>query len=142
MAKKTNYVCSAVLEEWWYGWILTRDSYAWEQMSSMIYLICDGVATKFNPKSPEDHQEHVHDAWAQIMEKIKSGKLRFTHGKAPVFYLLTTTAFRILFSKMNKQKKQREHYKKYSFDFVQSKCPEMLPLLEHPQAMMADAASM
>jgi hypothetical protein len=132
MAKK-NYVNSTILEEWWYGWIKTGDEYAWEQMSMMICLICEGVATKFNPKSPEEHQDHVHDAWSQIMEKIRTGKLRFTHGKAPVFNLLTTTAFRILFSKMNKLKKQREHQKKYSQEIVQSKYPELLPQLRSSQ---------
>ncbi len=136
MAKK-NYVNSTVLEEWWYGWIKTRDPYAWEQMSIMISLICSGVATKFNPKSPEEYQDHIHDACAQILDKIKSGKLRFTHGKAPVFNLLTTTAFRILFSKMNKQKKHREHQKKYSQEIVQTKYPELLPSLRSSQEFMS-----
>jgi hypothetical protein len=130
MSKK--YVDSTELQEWWHGWNVTQDEAAWNMMSQMIYRICEGVATKFHPRSPEEHQEHIHDAITQTLEKIRNGRLRFIHGKAPVFNLLTTTVFRILYSKMNRQKKQREHLKKYTYDCIQKNLPDMLPLVEYP----------
>ena len=133
MAKKSeHYVSSNELEDWWEKWLDTKQDNAWEEVSHRIYRICGGVATKFNPRNEEEHQEHVHDAWYQTMDKIKSGKLRFTKGRAPVFNLITTTVFRILYSKMNRQKKQREHHRKYAYQFVQHHMPELLPSVEYP----------
>jgi hypothetical protein len=130
MAK--HYVNSVELENHWDNWLQTSDPVSWDHMSTSIYQICNGIATKFNPKSEEDYIEHVHDAWSQTMDKIKTGKLKFTKGRAPVFNLITTTVFRILFSKMNKQKKQREHHKKYAYQFIQNNMPELLPTVEYP----------
>jgi hypothetical protein len=130
---KKSYVDSNELEEWWHGWNVTGDDKAWNMMSEMIYKICEGVSTKFHPNTKTDeHIEHTHDAFIQTLDKIKSGKLRFIHGKAPVFNLLTTTVFRILYSKMNRQKKQKEHLKKYTYDCIQKNTPEMLPMIEYP----------
>lgn len=123
---KKHYVNSVELEEWWQGWIVTKDPFAWDEVSDRIYKMCLGIATKFNPKDEEEYNEHVHDAWTQTMDKIRSGKLRFIRGKAPVFNLITTTVFRILYSKMNKQKKQREHQKKYATQYIQKHNPELL----------------
>jgi len=120
------YVNSAELEEYWYGWLLTKDNENWVKMSDMIYKICEGVATKFNPRSEDEHCEHIHDAWIQVMDKIKNNKLRYIHGRAPVFNLITTTIYRILYSKMNKQKKQKEHQDKYIFNTLQIMHPELL----------------
>lgn len=121
-----HYVNSKELEEWWLGWCVTHCLVAWEETSERIFHICCGVATRFNPKTDEELQEHAHDAWFQVMEKIKSGKLRFTPGRAPVFNLVTTTVFRILYSKMNKQKKQRDHHKRYTVQHLQEHNPELL----------------
>ena len=129
--KGVHYVNSAELEAWWQGCI-TGDPYAWEQMSESIYQICCGIATHFNPRDEEEYQDYVHDAFSQTIEKIKKGKLKFTPGKAPVFNLITTTVFRILYSRMNRQKKQREHYKYYAYQIVQKQCPEMLKMIEYP----------
>ncbi len=139
--KSKHYVNSAELEEWWQGWINTRCEHAWDHMSNMIHRICSGIATKFNPKDEDELHDLIHDAWVQTMDKIKTGKLRFTHGKAPVFNLITTTVFRILYSKMNKQKRQREHHKKYTYRYVQEKAPELLPVLENPGREMCASAS-
>jgi hypothetical protein len=130
--KNKHYVNSAELEEWWQGWIVTGCPYAWQQMSDNIYKICSGIATHFNPRDPEEYEEHVHDAFLQTLEKIKTGRLKFTRGKAPVFNLVTTTVFRILYSKMNRQKKQREHQKRYTYQFVQKYEPELLHQVEYP----------
>lgn len=124
--KKPNYVSSKELEEWWMGWIVIRDPYAWEMMSGMIYKICEGIATKFHPPSPDEHQEHTHDAFLMTMEKISNGKLTFTPGRAPVFNLLTTTIFRHLYSKMNKEKRRKQHTAKYIDKIITEKHPELL----------------
>lgn len=139
--KSKHYVNSAELEEWWQGWINTRCEHAWGHMSNMIHHICSGIATKFNPKDEDELHDLINDAWVQTMDKIRAGKLRFTHGKAPVFNLITTTVFRILYSKMNKQKRQREHHKKYTYRYVQEKAPELLPVLENPGREMCASAS-
>lgn len=139
--KSKHYVNSAELEEWWQGWINTHCEYAWANMSNMIHRICSGIATKFNPKDEDELHDLINDAWVQTMDKIKTGKLRFTHGKAPVFNLVTTTVFRILYSKMNRQKRQKEHHKKYTYRYVQEKAPELLPVLENPGREMCVSAS-
>ena len=115
---KKNYVNSKELENWWTNYLDTGCSLAWEQMSERIYLICCGIATKFNPKSDEEYNEHVHDAFLQTMDKIKKGKLKFTPGRAPVFNLITTTIYRILYSKMNKLKKHNDHMRKYATQVI------------------------
>jgi hypothetical protein len=127
-----HYVNSQDLEDWWQGWLVTECPFAWSQMSEMIYRICQGIATKFNPKDDDEYQEHIHDAFAQTMEKIRMGKLRFTRGRAPVFNLITTTVFRILYSKMNRGKKQREHNKRFTFEWVQKNVPELIHNFEYP----------
>lgn len=126
MAK--NYVNSKVLEEYWIGWQTTGCDYAWEQMSKMIYKVCEGVATHFNPPTPEDYIEHVHDAFFLTMDKIHRGRIRMIPGKAPVFNLLTTTIFRHLYSKMNKEKKRKQHLSKYIYKYVSENHPEMLSI--------------
>jgi hypothetical protein len=140
--KGKHYVSSQELEEWWQGWLVTQCPMAWEEMSNRIYLMCQGIATHFNPRSDDEFQEHVHDAFAQTIQKIKLGKLRFTRGKAPVFNLVTTTVFRILYSKMNRQKKQREHQRKFAYQQIQQKAPELLSEVEYPFAERAKKAEL
>lgn len=124
--QKKNYVNSKELEQWWAGWNLTSCDYSWEKLSEMIYKICQGVATKFNPKSEDEHIEHTHDAFIITLEKIKDGRLKFIRGKAPVFNLLTTAIIRQLCSKMNKEKRHKKHHAKYTFQFVSENYPELL----------------
>lgn len=109
-----KYIDSNLLEEWWQGWNITKDPHAWDQINSMVYKMCSGIATHFNPRSEDEHQEHVHDAYMLTIEKIRNGKLKFTPGRAPVFNLLTTTIFRQLYSKMNKEKRRRNRHTDYS----------------------------
>lgn len=138
---KKFYVNSQELEEWWLGWMVTGDNFCWEQMSNMMYQICEGVARRFNAKPDSDeYVEHVHDAITQTLEKIKLGKLRYIRGKAPVFNLITTTVFRILYSKMNRQKKQREHDKRFMYEFVQKHMPELLPTIDYPYNQKKDSS--
>jgi len=109
-----KYVDTKELERIWGEWLVARDPLKWDSLALMVYKICDGVSTHFNPKSEDEKTEHVHDATTAILDKINTGKLRFTAGRAPVFNLLTTTAFHHLYSKMNKEnriKRQMEKYK-------------------------------
>lgn len=124
MANKQHYVNSADLEEWWMGWIVSEDEYAWGQLAKMIYKMCHGISCKFNPSNEEEHQEHTHDAFLQTLEKIKLGKLKFTPGKAPVFNLLTTAIIRQLCSKMNREKRRKTHTLKYAERTLLQKNPE------------------
>jgi hypothetical protein len=123
--RKKFYVDSKALEEYWTGWLTTDDEYAWSKMSDMIYQMCGGIATHFNPATQEIHEEHTHDAFMLTIEKIRLGKLRFEPGRAPVFNLLTTTIFRHLYSKMNKEKRRKTHHAKYIEKFINEECPEL-----------------
>ncbi|MDP1712241.1 MAG: hypothetical protein Q8K86_07270 [Candidatus Nanopelagicaceae bacterium] len=108
-----KYVDNKELEAVWGSWLKEPNPIDWEHLSLMIYRISEGVATHFNPKDEDEHVEHTHDALTAILHKIKEGKLKFTPGKAPVFNLLTTTAFHILYSKMNKQNRVRRQMERY-----------------------------
>jgi hypothetical protein len=128
-----KYVDSKELEQWWTGWLVTDDPYAWSKMSDMIYAMCNGIATHFNPRDEEEHVELRHDAFMTTMEKIKAGKLKFIPGKAPVFNLLTTTIFRQLYSRMNKEKRRKTHQAKYAQKFVAENHPEFLKLMQQEE---------
>jgi len=124
--RSKHYVDSKELEEWWQGWNITRCPLAWQELNCRIQKICEGVAIKFNPHEDDEYDEHVHDAFVCTLEKIKSNKLRFTPGRAPVFNLLTTTIFRILYSKCNKIKKYKECSQRYAEDQIIQHNPSLL----------------
>ena len=109
----TRYVDTHELESAWNLWLTNKDDANWEALSMMVFRICEGVAKRFNPRDEDEHIEHTHDAVTAILEKIKDGRLKFTPGKAPVFNLLTTTAFHMLYSKMNKQNKIKKQMDRY-----------------------------
>jgi len=108
MAKKRSnyYVDSAVLEQHWTKWLDDGDPKAWDLLTQGIYKICQGVAVNFHPKDADEHAELTHEALVLTLEKIKDGRLKFEPGRAPVFNLLTTTIFRHLYSKMNKESRR------------------------------------
>lgn len=118
-----HYVNSKELEEWWTGWELTTHDFNWDKMSKMIYKVCLGVTTHFNPRDEEEHTDLAHEAFYLVLEKIKNGKLK-NNRKSPVFSLFTTTIFNHLYSKMNREKRRKVHQTKYSWEFVEAKCPE------------------
>jgi len=128
---KPFYVDSNELEDWWEGWLVTNCPYAWEQVACRVYRICNGVVRHFNPRDEEETHDHIYDAFIQTIEKIRSRKLVVVRGRAPVFNLITTTVFRILYSKMNKQRKHREHFQKYCVQYVQKHAPEFLHEVEN-----------
>jgi len=61
----------------------------------------------------EDEQlDLASDALLQVTNKLVSGKLVYMPGRAPVFNLLTTTTYRIMYSIMNKKNSQRNGIRK------------------------------
>lgn len=91
---------------------------SWEALSRMVYDICSGVALNFYPANEEIKNELIHDAFTQVLSKIKHGKLEFTPGQAPPFNLLTTAIFRIMYSIKNKEKRDKDKRNIFVDDMV------------------------
>lgn len=124
-----KYCDSKELEEWWAGWLITRDPRNWEQMTEMLYKICLGIAKKFRPINDDEYTNLANEAITKLLQKIKDNKLRFkptSSGGSPVFNLVTTTVQRILCSYKNSDKKRKINHSKYVRVIVQEKAPEML----------------
>ena len=94
---------------------------SWDKLSSMIYQICCGVVLNFHPPAEDCKNELVHEAYTHTMTKISRGKLVFTPGRAPVFNLLTTAIFRIMYSIKNKEKRDRDHRSDFVEDLLSGK---------------------
>lgn len=105
---KNNYVDSDDLEACWTTWLKDENPESWKELTGYVYKICKGVAVHFNPKDEEEHMELCHETFVLTIEKIKSRKLVFEAGRAPVFNLLTTTIFRHLYSLKNKDNRRRK----------------------------------
>lgn len=105
---KNHYVDSNELEKYWAQWLKSEDADAWDKLQNMVYNICKGVTVHFNPKSEEEYMELCHETFVLTIEKIRSRKLVFEAGRAPVFNLLTTTIFRHLYSLKNKDNRRRK----------------------------------
>jgi len=84
----------------------------WELMLSDINNICLGIAQKFHPPTQEDLHDLANEAILTICKKLKSQKLAYVAGVAPVFNLLTTAIFRVMYSICNKKKQIRNGSKK------------------------------
>ena len=82
---------------------------SWTKFNNMVHDVCAGVALKFKPATDDIRDELIHEAFAQIVSKIRRGKLRVTPGRAPAFNLLTTAIFRVMYTIKNKEKRIREH---------------------------------
>lgn len=96
----------------------------WHAMLHDIDNMCQGIATKFNPPSKEDHLELSNEALLQVTRKLTTGRLVYTPGKAPVFNLLTTTIFRCMYSIQNRKKHQREGMLKLATDMQAGTLPD------------------
>lgn len=131
MSKNKNYVNSKELEEYWLGWELTKSEKSWEIINEMIYKIAEGVSKHFNPENEDIMMEHIHDGYIITIDKIKNGKLRYTPGKAPLFNLLTTTIFRNLYSKMNKNKRRKVHTQKYIEKYILENHEDLNAAVQH-----------
>lgn len=108
-----RYVISEEIEYDWSRWAEEDDMPSWERLLDQIYLMCKGIATKFHPKSEEEHTELTHEAFVLTIAKIKDGRLTFDN-RAPVFNLLTTTIFRHLYSLKNRDSRRKVAYNKYA----------------------------
>jgi len=118
MAKKF-YVDSKELEEYWTGWEMTGCPVSWEKMGLLIYKMCYGVSTHFNPKDEDEHTELAQDALSAVLDKIKQGKLK-NRRIGPVFSVFTTTIFNHLYSKKNTETRRRFHHFKFFWEKASS----------------------
>lgn len=82
---------------------------SWDYMLVEIWKICQGIASKFNLPNDDAKADLANDALVQVTSKIKSRRLVYTPGRAPVFNLLTTTIHRIVFSILNREAKMRQN---------------------------------
>lgn len=89
---------------------------SWEAMLTDIYLICQGIGTKFTFSNEEEREDLVHGACEQVTNKLIRGKLIYMPGKAPVFNLLTTTIHRVMFSILSKNNRSRMHQQRLAED--------------------------
>lgn len=80
---------------------------SWQAMTIDIEKMCRGIASKFN-LPPDAKADLASDALLLVMEKIKSRRLTFTPGRAPVFNLLTTTIHRVIFSILNRDNRTKQ----------------------------------
>ena len=92
------------------------NSNSWHAMLEDIRKICNGIATKFHMRSEEEQLDLAGDALLQITNKLVSGRLVYMPGRAPVFNLLTTTTYRIIYSILNKKNSQRDNVRKFIDD--------------------------
>jgi hypothetical protein len=90
--------------------------YSWELMLCDINSMCHGIASKFHPPNEEELHELANDAIIQVINKLRTRRLVYIPGKAPVFNLLTTTIFRCMYSICNRKKQQRKGSTKFMGD--------------------------
>lgn len=81
----------------------------WDAILIDVQKMCHGISHKFNLGSDEAYDDLAAEAFIQVTNKIKNKKLVFTPGLAPVFNLLTTTIYRVMFSLLNKLNKDRDN---------------------------------
>ena len=97
---------------------------SWAAMLADVNSICNGIATKFNPANEEEKNDLANEAIVQVANKLRTRKLTYTPGRAPVFNLLTTTTYRCLYSVMNRRKLQRQGMAKLFTDCRSNSVPE------------------
>ena len=79
---------------------------SWDDILEDIFKMCNGIAMRFNMPTAEDRDELASEAALQVIRKLKSRKLTYTPGRAPVFNLLTTTIYRCMFSALSKEQRR------------------------------------
>jgi len=105
---------------------------SWHSMISDVWRICQGISSKFNNQSEDDRLDLIDDALTQVSVKIKSMKLVYIPGKAPVFNLLTTTIYRIIYSILNKKTKTRHYLSQTRERASQLSSSDRLSVAVHP----------
>jgi hypothetical protein len=81
----------------------------WHSILLDVERICRGIASKLNLPSDDAKADLASDALLQVITKIRTKKLIYTPGRAPVFNLLTTTIHRIMYSILNRDNKARQN---------------------------------
>jgi len=87
---------------------------SWQLILEDIYKMCNGISKKFNMPSEDDRNELANDAVYQVIRKLKTKKLTYTPGKAPVFNLLTTTIHRCMYSALVRDQRRMRNAKAYA----------------------------
>lgn len=96
------------------GYVIERpNAPLWGEIANSVHLMCKGISTKFNRPSDDERDNLAQEAFVQVLKKIKERKLVYTPGKAPVFNLVTTTIYRIIFSVLNKEGTDRKNRAKH-----------------------------
>ena len=111
--KQNEYINSKELEKTWYEYNRSGSVIHQQKLYCMIYEICKGISRKFYPSSDEEHCELSNQAYLMTIEKINRGSLKYTPGKAPVFNLLTTAIFNLLYTYKNSEKRKKDKIYKY-----------------------------
>lgn len=107
---------------------------SWHAMLEDIRKICNGIVTKFRMRSEEEQADLASDALLQITNKLVTGRLVYMPGRAPVFNLLTTTTYRIIYSILNKKNSQKESIRKFIDDAAAGVLPKAGRSIRVPHA--------
>jgi hypothetical protein len=98
---------------------------SWHNMLENIRNICNGISMRFRLRNEDEQMDLASDALLQVTNKLVSGKLVYMPGRAPVFNLLTTTTYRIMYSILNKKNSQRHSIKKLVDDAAAGILPDI-----------------
>lgn len=115
---KNHYVKPAELRDTWAEWTDTGSEDLWHSLCEMVYKICLGVATRFNPCNELEREELAHHAFERTIAKIENGRhgvkpKLVDNGKTSPFNLLTTAIYNTLTTKMKRKELTRKHYARY-----------------------------
>ncbi len=80
----------------------------WATICAESWRICKGISTKFNLPTDGARDDLANEALTQLLSKIKSKRLFYTPGRAPVFNLLTTTIYRLMYSILSSENKNKK----------------------------------
>lgn len=113
-----HYVNNDMLEQSWMMWLQHGNEddvgrEAWKSVAEMVYLICFGVALRFT-RDEEEREEYAHHAFALIMGKIESQKLKYEPERGKAFNFLTTAAFHEIRSLLGKQSSRKRVLARYA----------------------------
>lgn len=100
-------------------------NHSWHNMLEDIRNICNGISMKFRLNSEDEQADLASDALLQVINKLDSGRLVYMPGRAPVFNLLTTTTYRIMYSILNKKNGQKCSIRKLIDDAAAGVLPKV-----------------
>ena len=80
---------------------------SWDNMNEDILHICQGVARKFL-LTDEDRADLIQETMVQVIRKLRTGRMVYEPGRAPVFNYVTTAVHRCCFSILAKSARYRK----------------------------------